>query len=409
MIYDVIVIGGGPAGLMACGVLNKKGINYLLLEKNDKLGKKLLITGGKRCNVTNNLNVDDFISSLTMKHKRFLYGALNEYGPKDILEYFKDNGLGLILENNLKYFPETNKSSSVLEVLKRGIDLKKVKFNSYVKSISKDGDTFSISTIDNTFRSKKLIISTGSNSYPATGSSGDGLLFAKQLGIDYKKFTPAETHVYSKFVTDELPDLQGVSLVNTKVRILGTKIENTGGLVFTHFGVSGPAILHSAEFIYDELQNRPVSIAFSLSEKNIEEISDLIEKGKHDNKLILKILEKLTTKRLSRKVLDLSSIDNKNIKEISKRDINKIIELLTSFTIPIDRVQSKEKAFVNAGGILTKGLNPKTMESKKISGLYFIGETVDVHGPIGGFNITIALSTGYKCGKSIVQNMEESQ
>ncbi len=401
MIYDVIVIGGGPAGLMTCGVLNKKSINYLLLEKNEKLGKKLLITGGKRCNVTNNLNVDDFISSLTMKHKRFLYGALNDYGPKDVLEYFKENGLNLILENNLKYFPETNKSSSVLEVLKRNIDLKKVRLNSYVKRIVKKEDIFIISTIDNTYKSKKLVVATGSNSYPATGSSGDGLLFAKQLGIDYKKFTPAETHVYSEYVTSNLPDLQGVSLVNTKVRILGTKIENTGGLVFTHFGVSGPTILHSAEFIYEELQNRNVSIAFGLTEKSKEEVINLIEQGKQDNRLILKILEKLTTKRLSKKVLELSNIENKNIKEISKKDISKIIELLTNFTIPIDRVQSKEKAFVNAGGIITKGLNPKTMESKKVPGLYFIGETVDIHGPIGGFNVTIALSTGYKCGNNI--------
>ena len=401
MIYDVIVIGGGPAGLMTCGVLNKKGINYLLLEKNEKLGKKLLITGGKRCNVTNNLNVDDFISSLTMKHKRFLYGALNDYGPKEVLEYFKDNGLNLILENNLKYFPETNKSSSVLEVLKRNIDLKKIKLNSYVKRIVKKEDIFIISTIDNTYKSKKLVVATGSNSYPATGSSGDGLLFAKQLGIEYKKFTPAETHVYSEYVTNNLPDLQGVSLVNTKVRILGTKIENTGGLVFTHFGVSGPTILHSAEFIYEELQNRNVSIAFGLTEKSKEEVINMIEEGKQDNRLILKILERLTTKRLSRKVLELSNIENKNIKEISKKDINKIVELLTNFTIPIDRVQSKEKAFVNAGGIITKGLNPKTMESKKVPGLYFIGETVDIHGPIGGFNVTIALSTGYKCGNNI--------
>jgi predicted Rossmann fold flavoprotein len=401
MVYDVIVIGGGPAGLMACGVLNKKGINYLLLEKNEFVGKKLLITGGTRCNVTNNLSVDDFISSLTMKHKRFLYGALNEYGPKDVLEFFKDNGLNLVLENNLKYFPETNKSSSVLEVLKRNVDMRKVKVNNHVKSIKKNDDTFIITTNKDTYQAKKVVIATGSSSYPMTGSSGDGLILAKQLGIDYKLFTPAETHVYSKYVTENLSDLQGVSLVNTKVRILGTKIENTGGLVFTHFGVSGPTILHSAEFIYEELQTRKVSISFNITESSTEEINELLEEGKKDNRVILRVLEKLTTKRLSRKILELAKVENKNIKEISKKDMNKIIELLTNFTLPIDRVQSKEKAFVNAGGIITKELNPKTMESKKVPGLYFIGETVDVHGPIGGFNVTIALSMGYKCGNSI--------
>ncbi len=401
MVYDCIVIGGGPAGLMTCAVLNSKGINYLLLEKNDSIGKKLLITGGTRCNVTNNLNVDDFISSLTMKHKRFLYGSLNEYGPSDILDFFRKNGLNLILENNLKYFPETNKSSSVLEVLKRNIDLRKLKVNSYVKKIIKKDDIFTIKTNREVYQTKKVVVATGSNSYPSTGSTGDGLLFAKQLGVKYKDFTPAETHVYSKYVSDKLSDLQGVSLVNASVKIVGTKIVNTGGLVFTHFGVSGPAILHSSEFIYEELLSKKVNISFNITENTKEEVISLFEEGKKENKYILKVLEKLTTKRLSKNVLELSIIENKNINEISKKDINKIIEMLTNFIIPIDKVQSKEKAFVNAGGIDTKGINPKTMESKVIPDLYFIGETVDIHGPIGGFNITIALSTGFKCGNNI--------
>lgn len=401
MIYDCIVIGGGPSGLMASAVLNDRGINYLLLEKNDSIGKKLLITGGSRCNVTNNLNVDDFINSLTMKHKRFLYGSLNEYGPKEIIDFFKHNGLNLILENNLKYFPETNKSSSVLEVLKKKINLNRVKVNTRVKRISKSDDIFKVETNKEIYKSKKLVVATGSSSYPLTGSSGDGLVLAKQVGIKYKNFTPAETHVYSNYVTDKLSDLQGVSLVNTKVKILGTKIINSGGLVFTHFGLSGPSILHSSEFIYSELLSRKVSVSFNITDSSIEDILKLLEEAKKSNKMILKVLEKLTTKRLSRKILELLNINNKNIKEISKKDINRIIQMLTAFTIPIDKVQSKEKAFVNAGGILTERLNPKTMESKDIPGLYFIGETVDVHGPIGGFNITIALSTGHKCGKNI--------
>ena len=336
-----------------------------------------------------------------MNHRRFLYASLNEYGPKDIIKYFKNNGLELVLENDLKYFPKTNKSSSILKVLINNINLNNVRLNQYVRNISKDEDVFTIKTKSDVFKSKQLVVATGSNSYPATGSSGDGLLFAKQLGIEYKKFTPAETHVYSKYVSNNLDDLQGVSLTNTKVKIIGTKIENSGGLVFTHFGVSGPSILHSAEFIYNELQNKSVSISFNLTEKSKEAILNLIETGRQDNKSIVKVLEKATTKRLARKILDLASIGNKNIKEISKKDINRIIELLTNFTIPIDKVQSKEKAFVNAGGIITKGLNPKTLESKKVAGLYFIGETVDVHGPIGGFNITIALSMGFKCGNNI--------
>ena len=374
MVYDCIVIGGGPAGLMTCAVLNDRGVNYLLLEKNDSIGKKLLITGGTRCNVTNNLSVDDFISSLTMKHKRFLYGALKEYGPSDIIDFFKRNGLNLILENNFKYFPETNKSSSVLEVLQRNIDVRKLKVNSYVKKITKNDDVFTIKTNKEIYKSKKVVVATGSSSYPATGSTGDGLLFAKQLGIKYKDFTPAETHVYSNYVSNKLSDLQGVSLVNARVKIVGTKIVNTGGLVFTHFGVSGPAILHSSEFIYEELLTKKVKISFNITESSIEEVINIFEEGKRENRFILKVLERLTTKRLSKKILELSNIENKNINEISKKDMNTLIEMLTNFTIPIDKVQSKEKAFVNAGGIDTKGINPKTMESKDIPGLYFIGE-----------------------------------
>lgn len=406
MIYDVIVIGGGPSGLMTCGVLTNKGVNYLLLEKNSSLGKKILITGGTRCNVTNNLNVDDFISSLTMKHKRFLYGSLNEFGPVDILKYFKDNGLNLVLENGFKYFPETNKSSSVLNILKNNIDLNKVVYNSHVKHIKKIEEGFSILTKDGlAYKALRVVVATGSSSYPSTGSNGDGLSLAKQLGVEYKQFTPAETHIYSKYVSDNLADLQGISLSNTSIRIIGTKIINSGGLIFTHFGVSGPSVLHSSEYIYNELLKGKVSISFNITEKNMNEVISLIEQDKKDNKMILKTLEKLTTKRLSKKILDLLDISNKNINEISKKDINRIIECLINFTIPIDKVQSKEKSFVNAGGIITNSINPKTMEIKKIPRLYFIGETVDVHGPIGGFNITIALSMGYKCGNSIIKSI----
>lgn len=408
MIYDVIVVGGGPAGLMACNILQLNHVNYILLEKNEKLGKKLLISGGKRCNVTNNLSVDDFITSLTFKHKRFLYAALSDFGPKDIIKFFKDRGLKLVLEDGMKYFPETQKSSSVLEALVAGIDKKNIHYGGFVKNITKSEFGFELLTTNQTYLAHRVIIATGSSSYPSTGSNGDGLIFAKKLGIDCIEFTPAETHVYSKYVTEKLADLQGVS-IHTEVRVNNTKVSSKGGLLFTHFGLSGPAILHTSEDIHKEVIKGKASISFSLTEANLDSVMTTFQKSKDQNIHILKYLEELTTKRLAKKILDLAQCDNKKMLEISKKDMQNIQDLLINFTVEIDRVESVDKAFVNAGGISTNELNPKTMGSKKVEGLYFIGETVDLHGPIGGYNITIALSTGYKCSMSIVEELKNQK
>jgi predicted Rossmann fold flavoprotein len=405
MIYDVIVIGGGPAGLMAANIFEQQHLNYLLLEKNEKPGKKLLITGGRRCNVTNRYNVNEFIANLTLPHKRFLYGALSEFGPKEVIEHFKKNGLNLVLEDNFKYFPETGKSSSVLEVLQSKINQQRLMCGQFVKEIHQIDDCFLIKTNQTSFQAKYVVVATGSNSYPSMGSNGDGLIFAKYLGIESVPFTPAETHVYAKQVSKEYAELQGVSIKNTKVTIKGTKILHQGDLLFTHFGLSGPVILHLSEFIYDEILKGNSQVSFGLVDLSEKEILEILEIEKRKNTQILKILENLTTKRLAKVILEKLEITPKNINEISKKDLNKMIDMILNFTITIDRVEDKEKAYVNRGGILTSELDPSSMESKKVKGIYFIGETVDLHGPIGGFNITIAMSTGYRCAKSIISKL----
>lgn len=409
MIYDVIVIGGGPAGLMASTIFEEHHINFLLLEKNEKLGKKLLITGGKRCNVTNNLSPDQFVENLTFKHKRFLYGALAEFGPKEIISYFNSKGLKLVLEDEFKYFPETGKSSSVLDAFQSVISDKHIKLTQFVKEIHVENEVFIIKTNHEIFHATNVVIATGSNSYPSTGSNGDGLIFAKYLGVESTPFTPAETHVYSRYVTEKLKDLQGVSIPNIKVRVVGTKIAYTGDLLFTHFGLSGPVILHLSEHIYEESLKGKASISFELTDLSANELSILFDSEKKKSNHILKTLESLTSKKLAKKILELVQVENKNINELSKKEINQIIELLTNFLIPIDKVEDRDKAFVNRGGILTGELDPKSMESKKVKGLHFIGETVDLHGPIGGFNITIAMSTGYRCAHSIINNLKNKK
>ena len=407
MIYEAIVIGGGPSGLMACNLLEQNKINYLLLEKNEKLAKKLLISGGKRCNVTNNLSVDQFIQSLNLKHKKFLYAALHDFGSKEITEFFKDKGLNLVLEEGFKYFPETQKSESVLEALMKDIDKNKIRYHHAVKRIDHDGLIFTIHTDEEDFKTRNVIVATGSNSYPTTGSSGDGLKLAKTFDLESIPFTPAETYVFSREVVEKHKDLQGVSIVSTKLKINQTKLVYEGGLLFTHFGLTGPAILHASEDIYKELLKGDVDVSFSLVTQSREQIIQLIDKAKKDKQTILKFLEGLTTKKLAGKIISLVGIDNKNINEISKQDINKMIEYLTNFQVKIDSVQTRDLAFVNAGGITVNQLDPKTMRVKKIKGLYFIGETVDLHGPIGGFNITIALSTGHLCAKDIIKHKGE--
>ena len=405
MIYDAVIIGGGPAGLMTAVQLEKEDVkNYILLEKNPEVGKKLLITGGKRCNVTNNLSVDDFINNLTIKNGKFLYPALYTFGPDQVIDYFKENGLELVLENNFKYFPITNKSKSILDRLLINMDSTKIHYNVAIKGINKLESVFHIKTKKGLIKSKNVIVATGSKSFPSTGSNGYGLEIAKQFNIDYTAFSPAETHVYSSYVTNKLSDLQGTSIQNTTVKIKDTSITNTGDLLFTHFGLSGPAIYHLSEFIYEEGIKHRVVLQFSLTNKSEQEVSKLLEES---SIFVLKQLEQMVSKRLARKILSLLNIENRKLSEISKKTIQTIIDKIVRFEVNVVRVEDKEKSYVNKGGILINELKPSTMETKKEKGLYFIGETVNIHGPIGGYNITIAFATGTLAALNISEELQK--
>ena len=401
MIYDCIIIGAGASGLMAAVQLEKRSINYLLLEKNETAGKKILITGGKRCNVTNNLDVESFVNALTIKNKRFLYSALYQFGQNEIIDFFKDNNLILKLENNFKYFPETNKSSSVLQALLNNISEPNIIYNVQVKTVGKENDIFIVKSKTNRYQSKRLIIATGSKSYPITGSNGDGLIFADKFMINYNAFTPAETYVFSREIVTKYSTLQGTAIENALVKIKNTKHQNYGGLMFTHFGLSGPAIYHLSEFIYSGLLSGKVILEINLSDVTKNELIDSLKNDKGKDVFILKSLEKYLSKRLAKRLLEESKIPNIKTKEVSYSNLEKLATLVCEFSVTIDKTENCEKSYVNKGGILTKELNPSTMESKKIRGLYFIGETVDVHGPIGGFNITIAFSTAFLAAQSI--------
>ncbi len=401
MIYNTIIIGGGPAGLMAANVFEKNKASYMLLEKNEKCGKKLLLTGGRRCNVTNHLSVRDFIDTLTFKHKKFLYHALTTFGSKDVIDFFNVHGLELVLENGFKYFPKTEKSLSVLESLTKDLNPNNIMYQQAVKEIHQEEGLFKVVTKTDVFYTNHVIVAVGSNSFPSTGSSGDGLVFAKHLGVEYKDFTPAETHIYSDEIKSQYKELQGVSLTQRKVSIKNMKITYQGDLLFTHFGLSGPVIMHLAEFIYDDILNQEKSVLeFSLVDVSDDEMLRSILSDSH--LFIHKKLEDFTTKRIIDVILTNLNITTKKIAEMKKSDVMLIVNKLTHFQISIDKVEDKEKAYVNKGGIDVKALNPKSMEVKHIKNLYFVGETTDLHGPIGGYNITIALSTGHLAATHIL-------
>ncbi len=399
----VIIVGGGPAGLMAANVLEKHHIPYLILEKNDQLAKKLLLTGGKRCNVTNERTVSGFIDDLNMPHRKFLYHALSSFGPKEIKQFFADRGLNLLLEEGYKYFPETHKSLSVLEALLQGIDQTKILYHSAVRSIKRSDDGYLVTTKNDSYHARYVIVATGSNAYPTTGSSGDGIDFAEHLGIKTIPFTPAETYLLSTHVKQQFKHLQGVSIQKTNLRIPGIKTSFHGDLLFTHQGLSGPVVLHASEHVYPLLKEGPVTIKISLTQIDINQYDDILLKMLNENQTIHHFLEVFTTKRLATTLYDQLHFKKNHLKELSKKELGDMKTWLYEFPIDIDSMPTIEHAFVNRGGIEIKELDQNSMEVKTLEGLYFIGEVTDLQGPIGGYNLTIAFSTGHLAGQAITK------
>lgn len=394
---NVIIIGSGPSGLMCANFLKKYNISFLLLEKNPIPGKKLLITGNSRCNVTNNLSKREFMDSLTI-NKKFLYSSLQAFSTKEIIDFFKEKDVELVLDKEFKYFPKTNKSVTIRDALTRDIK-EQILLNEEVVSIQKN-QHFSIKTKHNTYQANHLVIATGSQSYPQTGSTGFGLKVANKFNINTIPFYPAETSVYSDFVKQYSDQLMGISIKKSNIRIHNTKIKYSGDILFTHFGLSGPGIFHISEDIYKNLpQNNIVEV--SLTNYSETELKALYQEYKQTDKQLKSFLEEILVKRLAKFLMEYLHIENKKVKETSNKVLNKLIESLLRFKIQITKVEHKEQAYVNGGGIDVLELDPKSFMSKKVNNLYFIGETVDVHGPIGGFNITIASSMGYSVSKAI--------
>lgn len=412
----VIVIGGGPAGMMSAITASENGNDVTLVEKMNSLGRKLLITGKGRCNITSSLNIEEFIKN-TPGNGRFLYSCYQQYTNKDIIKFLKEQGLEVKEERGNRIFPVTDKSQDVLKCFTKKLKENKVKilYNMQVQKILVDEQrekAIGILANNEEMYADKIILATGGKSYPLTGSTGDGYKMVEELGHNVTKIKPSlvPLEIYQKSLCQ---DLQGLSLRNIEIKILDKSknkaiYEDFGEMLFTHFGVSGPTILSSSAHlvryknIEDKLKNKEIILKIdfkpALSTKKLDDriLRDFTE---FKNKQFKNSLEKLLPHKLINPIIKLSKINpDKKVNEITKEERTRLVELLKNFTIEIKGFRPIDEAIVTSGGIKISEINPKTMESKLIKNLYFAGEIIDVDSYTGGFNLQIAYSTGFVAG-----------
>lgn len=409
----VVIIGGGPAGMIAGIKSRQENNSVLILEKMNSLGRKLLITGKGRCNITNAAPIEEFINYIPGNGK-FLYSSFKNFNNTDIIELLNNQGVETKVERGNRVFPQSDKSivvlNALLEILKKQGVI--VKTNHKVTDIIvKDGKVTGVRTENNeVFEADKVIIATGGKSYPGTGSNGDGYKLAKKLGHAVTEIKPSlvPLNIVEK---QTCKMMQGLSLKNVKIEILADKkkiYEDFGEMLFTHFGVSGPIILSSSAIILryknieELLKKGEVKLVIDLKPALNEEKLDarlLRDFEEFKNKQFKNALDKILPKKMIPVIIQMSGInENKSVNEINKNERKKLVDILKNFTFTIESLGNIEEAIITAGGVSTKEINPKTMQSKIIKGLYFAGEIIDVDAYTGGFNLQIAWSTGYTAG-----------
>ncbi len=410
---NVIIIGGGPAGMIAGISAATKGDKVTIIEKMNSCGKKLLITGKGRCNITNSTDINGFIEN-TPCNSRFLYSALNNFDNNDIVELLEKQGVKTKVERGGRIFPLSDKAQDVLDALLRILNNLNVKIltNKEVEKINIKEDKIvegiTLSSGEN-LEADKVILATGGKSYPITGSTGDGYRLAKELGHTIISIKPSLVPLVSK--NEECGKLQGLSLRNVSINLKNdSKIiyQDFGEMLFTHYGVSGPVILSASAHLIryknveNLLKNGNIKLEIDLKPALTEEKLDakiLRDFEEVKNKEFKNSLDKLLPQKLIPVVVEKTKINPyKRVNEITKEERQKIIKVLKCFEISINGIRPIEEAIITSGGINVKEIDPKTMESKIIKGLYFAGEIIDVDSLTGGFNLQIAWSTGYTAG-----------
>ena len=420
----VVVIGGGPAGMLAAISASKQKNEVIILEKMDKCGRKLLITGKGRCNITSSLDINEFIQNVP-GNGRFLYSAFSNFTNEDIIQLLKKHGVKVKKERGNRIFPESDHSLDVLNAILKELKECKVEIrtNAQVTEIqTEDGKVTGVTYKDKLTNSMqlitadKVILATGGKSYSKTGSSGEGYYLAEKLGHHITEIKPSLVPLICK-EKKLCQSLEGLSLRNVGIRFINQEnkkvvYEDFGEMVFTKLGVSGPTILSAsahilrAKNIEKLLEEDKIILQIDLKPALTEEMLDhriIKDFTEFKNKQFKNSLDELLPKKLIEPVISLSGIlEEKRVNEITKGERHKLVQILKKFTLTIKQFGSIEEAIVTAGGVDIKEVNSSTMESKLVKGLYFAGEILDVDAYTGGFNLQIAYSTGYTAGMSLI-------
>ena len=404
MRYDVIVIGGGPAGMFAAITAAQRNKKVLLLERNDRLGKKLLITGKGRCNVTNDCTAQEVLQN-TPRNGRFLFSAMTAFPPEKTKAFFEERGCGLKTERGNRVFPVTDRAQSVLECLQNELRRCRVTVKTArVKSIDTENNIVcGVVTQDEVYETGAVILATGGASYPTTGSTGDGYRMAQALG--HTVIAPEGSLVPLETEGTDAQDMQGLSLRNCGVKLLNAKgkvlYKDFGELLFTHFGVSGPTVLSASCHLKGEGCRLVIDLKPALEDNKLDErIQRDLEVYK--NRSMENALTDLLPRSMIPVVLRRLEIDPQmQANSLTKQKRRALVELLKGFELTISGKRPVAEAIITSGGVKVSEIDPKTMESKKVPGLYFAGEIIDCDAYTGGFNLQIAWATAWAAGMSV--------
>ncbi|MDA9470209.1 NAD(P)/FAD-dependent oxidoreductase [Enterococcus sp. 5H] len=409
-LFDVIIVGAGTSGMMAAIAAAESGSKTLLIEKNKRVGKKLLLTGGGRCNVTNNRSADEIIAHIPGNGK-FLYSAFSQFNNYDIMEFFESNGTHLKEEDHGRMFPVTDRSKTIVETLFE--QLQKLNVTIYTeakveKLLHKDQQIIGVALEKEKIYAPCVILTTGGRTYPSTGATGDGYKLAKRVGHTISHLYATESPIISNDDFIQKKVLQGLSLRDVSLSVLNNKgkviIEHQMDLLFTHFGVSGPAALRCSSFVNQELErngHKPVELVLdAMPQKSTTELKNDLQSKllEQPDKSVKNALKNFLPERLLDYMLDKTDLNDSSAKQVTEKKLDELTKQIKDFKFTAEKTFPIEKSFVTGGGISLKGIQPKTMESKLVNGLFFAGELLDINGYTGGYNVTAAFVTGHVAG-----------